>query len=322
MAKRTASAATAAVQDMAIQQPGHDGETKSAEYSNRTHLNDASNGLSNSTSIRSSAHLNADVSTPAQPKNLYHAATPYTYPDPSNSSVQSYPSNSTTLGTSPYPASDPTLSQQSINSLSRHPSATAYMYKNTAAAAAAAAAASYPSPQQPSTGPLSWKQWAQNTVAKSGPQEFLSSANALIALGGRDGTDTENGNVVSTAAVAAAAAAASTTPNSHPAMESSSASVSNPTPLSRVASISGGGGTSQISDLQTVSLATEQPINAQGQSHIQAHLQAPVHGQDQAHAQARIQSSSPNHAHFNTDAQGSDQVWPLMVFDIRQDGPA
>ena len=315
MAKRTASAATAAVQDIAIQQRNQRAETAPEGYVTDTHLNEAVNGSSDSTTARTLNNLAADVSTHAQSENLNHATSQYTYPDPSNSSIQTYPNSSTTLDASPYPASDPALSQQSIASLSRHPSSAAYMYKNAATTVAAPVAASYPSSQETTVGPLSWKQWAQATVASSGPQEFLSSANALMALGGRDGANTGNGTV---AAAAAAAAAAATPLNSHSAINPPS-SASHPTPNSRMGSISASG-TPQISDLQTVPLPSEQAMNAQGQSHAQVQMQAQIHAQAQAQAQSHAHTHT--HAHHTAETQCPDQVWPLMVFDIRQDGPA
>ena len=308
MVKRTASAASAVVQDVATQQSDYGTEIAPVGYDSDVHLDEAATSAAKTTSSRSVKYLNSDIAAPTQAENSYNTTPQYTYPDPSNSSIQTYPANSTTLDTAPYTSSDPTLSQHGIASSSRHPSTTAYMYNNaTSAAAAAAVAASYPSSQATVPGPLSWRQWAQNTVANSGPQEFLNSANALMALGGRDGTNAPNGTVA--VAGTAAVAATGTKPNSHPnAAGSSSSSASHPTPASRIGSISVGV-TPQMSDLQAVPLTAEQAIPAPGHVHAQADIQAQLHAQAQVQAQTNV-------------AHAPDQLWPLMVFDIRQDGSA
>lgn len=320
MAKRTATAASAVVQDVVNRQSDYGSETAQAGYCSDAHPNESTTSMTNTTSGRSIKYLTPDITAPAQPENSYNATQQYSYPDPSNSSIQTYPTNSTTLDAASYAISDPTLSQQSIASSSRHPSTSGYMYNDaTAAAAAAAVAASYSSSQSTVPGPLSWRQWAQNTVANSGPQEFLNSANALMALGGRDGTNTSNSTVSVTgpaAVTSAAAAAAATQAKSHSnAADSSSSSGPHPTPASRIGSVSAGVAP-QMSDLQTMPLTAEQAMTAPGQTHAHANIQAQLHVQAQAQAQVHAHANS----HVHADAHAPDQLWPLMVFDIRQDG--
>ena len=226
--------------------------------------------------------------------------------------------------------------------------------------------------QQVIDGPSSWHQWAQMTMANSGPQDYSNLANALMALGGREGSSmgSNKNNVASAVTTSTPAAVSSTNTNanestqtsSHPLPEiatlaaqpppsSSSLSASNQSspqigigsilappmapPLLKSSSTSSStlpasaspstAATPRMNSVQGITGMSEQASSIQslaqgrhipdtrtaGYGYAQPSAQASHQPQMQTQAQAQMQT----HAHMQ-----AEQVWPLMVFDIRQDG--
>lgn len=127
------------------------------------------------------------------PETIVATSTPYSdpsdysYPEPNSTSYSHHP-NSGTYATSASFTTNPTSAPYTPNP----PSFSQSTYSNTNPQQTAAAATAYlysnapPYPIYAGVGsPSSWRHWAGNVASNMEPQEYLSSASALMQLGRR-----------------------------------------------------------------------------------------------------------------------------------------
>ncbi len=151
----------------------------------------ANNNLDGSNTRNTYTSSNDPVMT-NHPSDSYNTHQ-YSYPEPTSSGLAPYVSNPNSFDTSAYPASVLTSASQQHTTPQQATAAAAnaFLYSNNPATNDNnyAAANLYGTGSQ-----SSWRQWAGNVASNLEPQEYISSASALMQLGGRSDQGA-NGNV-------------------------------------------------------------------------------------------------------------------------------
>ncbi|TKA73612.1 hypothetical protein B0A49_07950 [Cryomyces minteri] len=177
----------------------------------------------NNTGINSpstTTYLPPDDPSLAQNQGAYPTTTHYAYPEPSSVSVSSYPQSAVVAYEVPQPPySVATGADQVLKpDVSAHLAAPLPQSQPMAPPPNTYMFGSPPTQAPYAGGPIAWRQFTEGMVDHLGPHEYLTSANALMALGGRDAQSSGVGDVGASAVMPEAGVGAQSEGQSWPLM--------------------------------------------------------------------------------------------------------